>query len=317
MKKQFRFKNQGFSQKENVGLDTETYQGYVRLICDSFGRYKYIDSIDDLLQFMTYKPYRNKFCWFFNLKYDFDSIVKYLPVAALKTLYETKRLEYNTYKLFFIDKKFFSIKDVNNHRFYFYDIAGFLETSLNNAAMKYLKEQKLEGIDGNRLNNENQYWLDNQEKIVEYCLKDCDLTKRIADYFWSIMYQTLEFNPKNPYSKGHFSEEYFLSKCFIPTINALPLNALKFAFNAYSGGRFEILQRGYFDEVFVYDIKSAYPSIIADLIDYNYGHWSYTKKYDENAYDGFYRCKINSWEKIVSPFMQKNQFLEYLSKWNI
>jgi len=95
IRKQFRFKNQGFTRKDNVGLDTETYQGYVKLICDSYRRYKFIESFDDLLNFMTFKNYRDKFCWFFNLKYDFDSIIKYLDVKELLTLYETKKLEYN------------------------------------------------------------------------------------------------------------------------------------------------------------------------------------------------------------------------------
>lgn len=322
IKRQHRFKNKGFMQKQNVGLDTETYKGYVKLICDSYRRYKFIETFDDLLQFMTHRAYRNKFCWFFNLKYDFDSIVKYLELEDLQHLYDTKKLTYHTYKIFFIDKKFFSITDRNNHHFYFYDIASFVETSLNNAAKKYLKEEKMEGVDGNKLNTDLQYWKDNTDKIVEYCLRDCYLTKEIADYFWNIMYKSLGFNPKNPYSKGHFSEEYFLSKCYIPTINEIPMDVLRYAFMAYSGGRFEILKRGYFDNIYCYDIKSAYPSEIANLIDYNAGKWQYTKKYDENAYDGFYYCKILSHEKIISPFMQKiNQlnvypvgnFYQYLS----
>ena len=40
---QRRFKNMGFTQKENTGLDTETYQGYVKLICDDSGRHKDIN----------------------------------------------------------------------------------------------------------------------------------------------------------------------------------------------------------------------------------------------------------------------------------
>ena len=173
------------------------------------------------------------------------------------------------------------------------------------------------------MNTDLQYWNDNQEKIVEYCLIDCYLTKNIADYFWDVMYKALQFNPKHPYSKGHFSEEYFLSKCYIPTIEEIPLEAIEYAFRSYSGGRFELLQRGYFPQVYVYDIKSAYPSIIAELIDYSKGHWEKTSKFDESAYNGFYLCNIRSYEKIVSPFMQKvntlniypnGQFMQYLSK---
>ncbi len=31
---QKRYANKGFTMKENTGLDTETYRGYVKLLCD-------------------------------------------------------------------------------------------------------------------------------------------------------------------------------------------------------------------------------------------------------------------------------------------
>ena len=36
---QKRYKNQGFVQKENTGLDTETLEGYAKLICSDDGEY--------------------------------------------------------------------------------------------------------------------------------------------------------------------------------------------------------------------------------------------------------------------------------------
>jgi hypothetical protein len=66
LKKQRRFKNMGFKRKFNSGIDTETYQGYAKLICADNGSYKYpIESFDDAIQFLTQNYFRgkNNFFW--------------------------------------------------------------------------------------------------------------------------------------------------------------------------------------------------------------------------------------------------------------
>ena len=309
---QRRYRNEGFTKKENRGLDTETYKGYVKLICDDVGNYKFIDDYEQLMQFLTKERFRNQFNWFFNIKYDFESIIKYLSRDELVDLYINHELECYNYTIKFIDRKFFSINLKGNSRFYFYDMYGFVETSLNNASKKYLGEEKLHNvIDSSRLNTDLKYWNDNEKDIVKYCIKDADLTKRIADYFWNLVYKNMEYYPKRPFSKGKVAEEYFLSKCYVPTINDIPHRALELAYNSYLGGRFELLQKGYFEDCYTYDIKSAYPSTIAEQIDYTKGKWVKVKngRIDKDAFSGYYECKIDCLELIISPFTKKIQGL--------
>lgn len=299
--------------KNNHGLDTETYKGYVRLICDDKGRYKEVDDIEQIFQFLTYEGYRNDFNWFWNIKYDFESIIKYLDRDDLITLYTEHKLKHNEFELSYIDRKFFSITNQKrNARFYFYDMFGFIETSLNKAAKKYFNEEKLHSIiDSTRLNTDLKYWEENRENIIKYCIKDAELTKKIADYFWGLVYKNMNFYPKRPFSKGKIAEEYFLSKCYIPTINDIPKKALEFAYNSYLGGRFELIQKGYFEKCYTYDIKSAYPKIISECIDYSKGKWKIVRdgKINSDAYSGYYECKIDCMELILSPFTKKIQGL--------
>ncbi len=323
---QRRYRNQGFTKKLNRGLDTETYKGYVKLICDDIGNYKEVDDFEQIMQFLTKERFRNNFNWFWNIKFDFESIIKYLDIDELIELYTNHKLQHYEYTLKFIDRKFFSINLKGASRFYFYDMFGFLETSLNNASKKYLGEEKLTDIvDSARLNTDLKYWNDNKLNIIKYCIKDADLTKRIADYFWDLNYKNMDFYPKRPFSKGKIAEEYFLAKCYIPTINDIPRKALEFAYNSYLGGRFELIQKGYFEKCYTYDIKSAYPSIIAELIDYSKGKWIRCKngKINKDAYTGYYLCKIDCLELIFSPFTRKIQglsiypngkFNQYLTK---
>ena len=59
IKNQRRYKGKGFKRKENTGIDTETYKGKCRLICDSFGEYAFINEFDDILE--IYDELNNNF----------------------------------------------------------------------------------------------------------------------------------------------------------------------------------------------------------------------------------------------------------------
>ena len=184
---------------------------------------------------------------------------------------------------------------------------NFLDTSLDKASKTLLKESKLSDIvDSSKLNTDIFYWKKNQDNIIKYCIQDAVLTKKLAGYFWDLIYEKMAYIPKRPFSKGKISEEYFLNRIWIPTINEIPREVLKYAYNSYSGGRFEILQRGYFPELWSYDIKSAYPAEIANLKDYTKGEWDKVRgEYHKDADGGFYRVNISVFEKNVSPVVQK------------
>lgn len=307
---QKRYKNKHNKKRGHCGLDTETFDGYVKLITDDAGRVKMVEDIEDIIYFLTHSRYRGKFNWFFNIRFDFESIVKYLDIDELAELYTNGQIHYRYWDIHYIAGKYFSIIDNANHSYRFYDLNNFLSTSLNNASQKYLKEQKLTDIvDSTRLNTDIDYWNENEENIIKYCIQDSKLTQRLAVWFFNLLETSVQFLPNAPYSKGSYAQEYFLHKCYIPTINNIEKEVLRFAYNSYSGGRFEILKRGRFDHVYTYDIKSAYPAEMANLIDVNNGKWYYTNQFEENAYYGYYHCNVEFYHAIVSPFMVKESSL--------
>jgi len=322
---QKRFKNQGFTMKENTGIDTETYKGYVKLICDDSGRHKDVNNFEDIVKFLTHVRFKNTFNWFYNIKFDFESIIKYLDYGELVNLYKDKKIKHNDYTITYIDKKFFSLTKQNNY-YYFYDLYNFLDTSLNKASDKFLNDKKLDTVDSSQLNISLDYWKEHKKDIVKYCIQDASLTKRLADYFWSVVYKNMNYYPKRPFSKGKISEEYFLATCYIPTINDIAEPILKYAYNSYFGGRFELLKKGYFDKVYSYDIKSAYPYQMTTLIDFSKGGWMEVREVNENAYTGFYECIVTADEHFFSPFLYKvgmlslfpnGKFKQFLTKQEI
>lgn len=318
----------GFTKKENSGLDTETLDGYVKLICSDDGDYKFCNSFMDCINFLIRNKFRNKYNFFWNIEYDFESIIKYLDYGDLVTLYKEKELQYNEhFKIKYIPKKYFAIQTKNNANYYFYDMNNFLEGSLNKCGNEMLGEGKMKYRPcAKRIGFDAEYWKQEEKRILKYCIKDAEITKRLADYFWNIIYDRLNFYPKNPMSKGKLSEEYFLHVCDIPSINKVPEKVLKYAYNSYYGGHFEILKRGYMEHIYSYDIKSAYPAEIANLIDMNKGKWEKTGILHPECHSGFYLCSIQAMERNFSPFMQKiggslglnvypnGRFKQYLTK---
>lgn len=338
VQKQKRLKHHPWAPKENTGLDTETFKGYARLICDDADRSRCINGFQDIVTFLTHHRFRDKFNWFYNIKFDFEAIIKWLAeedMDYIRTLYSEHQIQYKAWEINYLDKKFFSIRDENNNYYYFFDLYNFLDTSLNNASKKFLNDEKKSDVNASLLNTDKNYWKENKEKIIIYCKYDAQLTKRLADYFWKLVSLNLNYTPKRPFSKGKLSEEYFLDRCYIPTINyfthpqapkerAKRMKILKYAYDSYYGGRFELIQRGYSDKVFCYDIKSAYPAELANLIDFTQGKWEkFDKKINESAYEGFYHVSINCQEAFFCPVVQKRcdlslypngRFNHYLTK---
>lgn len=322
--------------KLHTGLDTETLNGYVRLICDDEENSLLIKNKEtgfrDIVKFLTRPRFKNTFNWFYNIQYDFESIVKYLPKEDLIDLYNDGEVNfvvenpsYNAvtrtersidviYKIQYMKRKYFGISCTNNY-YHFYDLFNFMDVSLNNASKRFLGKTKNNDVDSSRLNLDLDYWNDNQEIIKKYCIQDCKLTQELAVKFWGIMDANLKLVPKRPFSKGKLSEEYFLKMCKIPTVNSFisPANKkiLEYSYKSFYGGRFELLKRGYFPKVYCYDIKSAYPTQMKELIDFDfaYGRWNFVKDISPDAYEGWYRATVITNELNFAPLVYKANHL--------
>lgn len=283
------------------GLDTETYHGYAKLITDSAGNYIFPTNIDEILAFLTRKSLRSHHNFFFNIRFDFQAMMKYLDKKSLFELYKTSKLKYKDYKIKYIPKKLLSITKAG-HVHKYYDVNNFYETSLGVCATTYLGKQKnIEQIDRERLNIDLQYWKDNVKDIVKYCISDSVLTKELGILLQQEVIRLFGFPVQQYLSKASLSKEYFRRKCDIPNIRHVPKEVLAFGFNSYHGGRFEIVKKGYFKHAALYDLNSAYSYHISNLKDYSKGTWYKVAEADFNSLYGFYFCEIDIPFDIFTP----------------
>lgn len=296
----------------HIGYDTETLNGYCRLICDSNGNYLYIGAetyqsdekiLSDILNFLMKNAGRSALRWFYNINYDFRAIVKYLTSDKLIELYNNNETRFKDFKISYLPSKFFRISK-NNHSVTFYDIAHFFAGGLNPNAEKYLGTGKIKEVDRSLLGTSKDYWNDNKYQIIEYCIRDCELTAKLADLFYLNLWNEIKFNPKNPYSAGSISQEFFINNsAFIPIIDGIPEKILQLHQNYYRGGRIEIMKKGFFKSLDSYDLKSAYPSVMIDLLDYTNGKWIKSNEFDDKIH-GIYRIKYNWLNSDIGVFPQ-------------
>ena len=281
-------------QRKIIGLDSETFNGYVKVLCASNGMYIESSKTIDLLNFLMKLPDADYYV-FYNINYDLGSIIKEYIVSKGNELHDqfyekinAERLDDNEeeegytfeidkYRLKYLSGKMFSIQYIGfKKKKYFWDASNFYKTGighmkLDDAAQKFLNDSKnneeLE-IDRKRIGENEGYYEANREKIIKYCIKDAELTARLFQRSIDA-YENLGLNfPEMPYSEASIFKEYIsdfwddeikVNKYYqsIPQAN--------YFVSAYRGGIFLTKKIGYYEDVMDIDINSAYPYAMSML----------------------------------------------------
>jgi len=303
LKQQRHFKSDSKPEIDARGYDTETINGRAELITDSEGNQHFPSDMYSILDWLTRKANRGSIGFFFNLKYDFQAVLKWLPPEQWVIIYHTGLLDLGDYILKYIPKKMLLIKKLsgttkegkNKYRqFKFYDIAQYYRTSLDKAAKEYLGEGKADhGFDLSKLTLTDIA----SDEMIFYCKRDSVLTKRLALH-WIKICNKQGLYTSNFCSPASISGRYFSSVCGMPSINKMfesekKIKMLEYAWNACSGAFISCFKRGYFEEAHEYDICSAYPSEMSKFPDMRGGYLTFVKNsIPGRAYLGWIKCNI-------------------------
>jgi len=294
--------------KEVTGLDCEVRDdGYAFLICDDIGNYQVINCFDDVISFLTRKRFRDKLNCFYNIKYDFNSLIKWLGKDKCFELYKNLKTTYKDWIVCFIPSKVFKLK--KGHKTYsFYDIAQFFSfMELGEASKNFLGEEKYEI----ETKNFTQEFIErNFDRIRDYCLRDAYLTSKLADFIVFSFYR-IGAEVRDLISPASIAQRYFRQKCFIPKIDKIPEGARYYAYNCYHGGWFEVFVKGYFPKLYQYDVNSAYPAEIANLPTLK-GRWIKTLgTYPHEAKYGYIYAEVDIDITALSPIAISSKWGNY------
>ena len=292
---------------EIIGYDTETYKGSCKLLACSKGKYIFNPTFEQCIKFLFYLANKSGiYRFFFNIDFDFTSILKLWKskfnicfvnnrikkkIAWLKDGIEVK---YKDYKIKWLKGRMLIIKHIYRKKsVIFTDIFNFFHTSLNKSATKYLTDVKIDDIDGNKLNNSLDYWKKREKDIIKYCIQDCKLTEKLGKVLIDTIIKCNIPLPRYLVSSASLSKQDFRKNCYMTSINQVPKKILQIAYNCYYGGRFEILKRGFFKKVYLYDINSQYPTFIKEMPNLRDGVWKKTKYIPNRPCMAYYLVKVD------------------------
>lgn len=118
------------------------------------------------------------------------------------------------------------------------------------------------------------------------------------------------------YSPANVAQRLMMHECEVP--NMYRKKAKEYAYKTYSGGRIEVFKRGFIPHVQMWDIASAYPAEIRNLLDVQNGEWDFKRDYDPSAAYAFIRAEVLiDGETGLIPYRKPDGTLYYPSgKWH-
>lgn len=265
---------------EGDSFDTETHQGWARLICTP----------DDWC-LLPRGSWRKAFRFLvdhgprlsaFNLRFDAEAILKHLPLRYIRHLLAVERLTFDRWDVTLIPWKMLRIADLDTGAVCeMYDVSPFFGSGLQAAAERFLHDSKnaaAEGVDPARLNTDPDAWND-LPPIIRYCQKDAYLTRQLTSVV-AERFNTLGGSFDTPYSVAFVTADILMRDSVVPRLDP---EMVPLAESAFGGGWFDCFQRGRFEEGTSYDVKSAYPSHMIRLEDSHKGRWIAGRRIHKDA----------------------------------
>jgi len=299
-------------------LDTETYEGNLFLIADSGENWLDDISAENVIRFLFNKRYQGAWNFFYNLSYDAEVILKLLG-DRLNSYKSTRRLvfKFNDYKIEYIPSKKLAIRK-GHHSSVFFDIAQYYHASLVDAYQSNigtLTEDYLQ-MKEKRKEFSKSFYEHNKNKVRQYCVQDCKLTKELAEHWIKLFHSAFEFYPSRWISSGYIAEKVLINNHMeIPKFDSIPYQVNDLAYRSYFGGRFEMLKRGFIGTAYLYDINSAYPFALTQFPDIAKGKWIKRKSIHPDSKLGFFRILADIPDcEYVPPFpFRKNHSIIFPS----
>lgn len=250
-----------------LGLDTETEKGRAVIICAGGKSLAWPETFGRAMRFLAEvaRAARAKGFGAYNMGFDIQALFRLdVDPEKLRELGVTGRARISGWRVKYVAGKYFEARR-GKKVVRVYDVFPFFQTSLDRAAKKTLGVGKVElppEVDAckrrGRMAKALRRWPD---VVTRYCLDDADkaaaLAARIADSV-----EALGVPYRNPKSPASLARAYWGSSL----AGRFDADSERLARRAFFGGRIEVTARGRFPRLYRYDLHSAYPSAMVDMV---------------------------------------------------
>jgi hypothetical protein len=270
-------------------FDTETVNRPGRgeaviLIKDEGEIYLAPDTWDEIFNFLSDRP---RLCW--NMDFDMRAIFhpRFIPSEIIERLAVLGRAKWRTYYFEYIPGKFFRAMKKGKGGIILYDLKQFFGLSLDAAAKKFLPTERKIEIPRSWYSQIDKCLLDSRhELIIKYAAQDAILVMRLRDILFNSL-GNAGIKLARPTSCAAIARAMFGK-----TLKRIkpPEMVNKYFSRAMFGGRIETSRLGYVGPCSLYDIHSAYPSVMWKMLSPD-GDLNRTTEYTKEASYGAYRIK--------------------------
>jgi len=298
------------SAKFNMAFDSETQEGYTRLIADSNGRKIALSNLKDYLEFLSHKPYRDSVNWWYNLSYDQNSLLKFLDRDQRKEMIIRNQIDVEGFRISIIPNKELQIstlvKDEYNkdgskkiaRSIFFYDLAQFYDFKPLKILAKLVNMEKVEVEDIQNI-DWMKYQIDDSyhQLINDRCVIDSEITKLLADKLTKEINKVVIVNKYK--SKATIARQYVLEN-LKKKLDLPDYGLLQASLDCFHAGHIETMSMGSFKNVYNADINSAYPYAMSQLPSTE-GIYLRNRNYESDTIYSYYKIIIDYHNDFSSP----------------
>jgi len=285
-------------------------------------------SIEEMFEFLLSLPekYGKALYFIYGGSYDATMWLKQLKEGHEWALRKWRRkgvFRWSYYLVRYIQRREFIISDIRSHKrkqnkkgewyhwyerkIHVYDVIGFFQMSFVKALTdwKITDQETIDRI-ANMKGQRGNFSEVEKAKILEYCLEECQLLVKLGNEFRKACIEG-NIKPHHWYGAGALAStlmrQYGVKTYICEPQDPRIKQAIK---RAYFGGRTEISYQGRFKGGYQYDINSAYPTAMLELLPcLTCGSWNFwndaTKEYGKHDYELWY-VEWNCHGKLWGPF---------------
>lgn len=284
-----------------IGVDSESLTtGYAFLVADSSGRHTWIKSFDDVLKFFDCDVYEHCLLVAFNADFDVSVMLKWMGKELCTELVNEGVVSTGGFTIHYVPSKYLQFR-FGNRFIRLFDVQQYFQGSLDYNAKQYLGTSK--SSIGTKTFTEKYY---GDQEVLTYCAHDAVLAQGLGEYVVQA-FSKIGVGVASLASPANIIESYALDRLGIRNrVARTQQGALEFAIRAFDGAWFENFKAGTFEKTYRYDLVSAYPGVIRNLLDSTLGYWTQGIKRPKDAVYGREFATVTVPKSYISPLIFRN-----------
>lgn len=202
----------------------------------------------------------------FSIGYDIAKWLSFVPKRYLEELWKSGSMRWGSYSIRYAPGKQINIRHKDGRKVHIYDVFGYFQRSFV-AALEEWKVGTPEQVERIRSMkaSRSSFSEESREEMLAYCLEECRLLVELMGKLRDAIIEG-DIPMRQWYGAGAIAAAILEKEGVKKHLERQP--PVKYSepiLSSYFGGRFELFESGEHKEVWLYDIRSAYPHILATL----------------------------------------------------